>query len=366
MRKNYFVFIILCLWLLPFNSLAQSRTVNVFPKDSRGDVEAVLCTQNLNNWGLYKDVVRANSSITPALYKRKEEGLIARFLKAKCDIIGVQEVLGKDLQTAKKALSVLADGLHLATGRMWQGVVSKSNDKRSRVGLLFAQDTAKLLNFLSYADVLLPKLSQHQKPRFFARGPLEVHLKVKGKEGKKSKVIVVITFHFKSKRGGKNDPAGLMFETWRMEMAEALRRIVLNRHKSNIESGRTLVVLMGDRNSNFDTASAKILEGVLTLSHFQKSAPCRISMRGAPLCQAGSWRSPQFVSVLTTDPETKQLPGTYQYKKTYSWIDDILLPPTALPFTWESPTKRGNYASGVIYTPKSASDHALAYVQLNW
>jgi hypothetical protein len=71
-------------------------------------------------------------------------------------------------------------------------------------------------------------------------------------------------------------------------------------------------------------------------------------------------------SVLTSNPATKGLPGTFTFKDEYSWLDDILLPAESLPFAWETAVSEGRYSSGVMYTPKDASDHALVWVKLNW
>ena len=42
------------------------------------------------------------------------------------------------------------------------------------------------------------------------------------------------------------------------------------------------------------------------------------------------------------------------------------MPAESLPFAWKTAFSEGEYDSGVIYTPKNASDHALVYVKLNW
>ena len=133
-----------------------------------------------------------------------------------------------------------------------------------------------------------------------------------------------------------------------------------------MSGGRNILLVLGDRNSNFDSASAKILDGILSLKQFQGSAPCRLSKRGAPLCKAGAAQPQKLFSVLTSDPRTKERQGTYHYKGIYSWIDDILMPASALPFAWEGPTSTGKYDSGVLYEPSAASDHALIWVRLNW
>src|SRR5690606_32172147 len=147
----------------------------------------------------------------------------------------------------------------------------------------------------------------------------------------------LLTFHFKSKAYAQDDPTSLEWETYRMEMAEALRRVVEKRHSSAITGGDPILAILGDRNSNFDVASARLLSGMLRLEQFQEEAPCRLSKRGVPLCQAGTSQPPALFSVLLGDEDARLTPGTYVYNETYSWLDDILMPATSLPFVYAEP-----------------------------
>jgi len=358
-------------WLLLILSdsrlAAQTRSNVLEPAvDPRGAAELVVCSQNLALYGSFADMRAKKPALTRVDYDIKEEALLERFIKARCDVIAVQEVLGKDDAAALKALQFLAAGLKNKTNRFFETQIGASNDQNMRNGFLVAKDRAEIVNSVSYAKVELPKLMEDQRPHLFPRGPLEIQLEVKPRGESIAKTVTLITFHFKSRAGGAADYSGLEFETSRMEMAEALRRIVENRHAQSFASGETLLVLLGDRNSNFDTASAKILEGVLVLKNFQEQGPCRLSKRGMPLCQAGTASTQRLFSVLTTDPQVKLLPGTFRKDKVYSWLDDIIMPLESLRFALEDPFKEGKYASSVVYNPKAASDHALVYVKLNW
>ena len=347
--------------------IAQSRTNQlVVDSDPRGASEVTICSQNLNNYGLLPDVVRRTPSMSAERLADKEVGLVKRFVKAGCDIVAVQEVLGRDEETSNKALTRLATKLHFSSNRSWDVVTGPSNDPMLRNGYVFAKDRAEMLSRLSYAKVELPKMIEQEKPRSFSRGPLEVQFAVKGQGEAPAKTVVIINFHLKSKRGGAGDPAQLEWETARMQMTEALRRIIANRHKGSLVSGEVPLILLGDRNSNFDAASAKILDGTLSLAMFQGAGVCRLSKRGIPLCQAGQAKSPNLFSVLTTDPQTKFLTGTHRFNKEYSWLDEILIATPSLPAAWERFDSTGDYASGVVYEPREVSDHALVWVRLNW
>jgi endonuclease/exonuclease/phosphatase family metal-dependent hydrolase len=346
---------------------AQSRTNQlVVDSDPRGASEVTICSQNLNNYGLLPDVVKRTPGMSAERLAEKESALVKRFVKAGCDIVAVQEVLGRDEATSNNALTRLATKLHFSSNRSWAVVTGPSNDPMLRNGYVFAKDRAEMLSRLSYAQVELPKMIEQEKPRSFSRGPLEVQFAVKGQGEAAPKTVVIINFHLKSKRGGAGDPAQLEWETARMQMTEALRRIIANRHKASLASGEVPLILLGDRNSNFDSASAKILDGTLSLAMFQGDGVCRLSKRGVPLCQAGQAKPPNLFSVLTTDPQTKFLTGTHRYKKEYSWLDEILIATPALPAAWERFDSTGDYASGIVYDPREASDHALVWVRLNW
>lgn len=345
----------------------QSRTqlIEGVP-DPRGEAELTICSQNLKNYGLLSEVKKREDGVTEGSLRERESELAERFAKGGCDVIAVQELLGKSPDTAMKGLASLAAAVRKHTNRFFDIKVGDTNDNISRVGFLVAKDRAEIANTVTYKQVILPTLTDNEKPRLFSRSPLEIQLNVKPKGEGASRNVSIITFHFKSKSGGQNDPALLEWETYRMEMAEGLRRIIESRYGKSFTTADTPLVVLGDRNANFDVATAKILEGELILKSFQAPAICRLSKRGVPLCQAGAVMPQKLFSVLTTDPQSKGVPGTFVYKGTFSWIDDIIMPQGSLPLAWASFDSAGDYDSGVISTPKDASDHSMVYVRLNW
>ena len=151
-----------------------------------------------------------------------------------------------------------------------------------------------------------------------------------------------------------------------MQMAEAVRKIVEKRHSRSFSTGQSILLIAGDRNSHWDTASAKILEGSLVLKNFKEGGGCRLSKRGMPLCKAQAAFPQKLFSVLTTDPQSGELPGTLFFQGEYSWLDDIIMPHESLPFAKGERGIDGDYDSGVVYEPKTASDHAMVWVKLNW
>ena len=335
--------------------------------DPRGAIDLVVCSQNLKIFGEY-DVIKSRGAgkLSKEAYEDRVLALSRRFASANCDIMAVQELIGRNPESLIKGLEVLAKKLKELTNRVYEVKAGPPAEGGMAMGFLSAKDRVEVLNSTSYSAVELPKLTPKQKPRLFTRSPLELQFAVSSREGGGRKTVTVVNFHFKSKRGAAGDPSGLEWETYRMEMSEALRRIVERRLKGAFASGESLLLLAGDRNSNFDVASARILEGTLTLKSFQETAPCRLTKRGAPICKAGEAHPQRLFSVLTGNPKTKSLPGTFKYKDEYSWLDDILMPAESMPFSWVDAASEGISDSGVIYEEPEASDHAMVYVNLNW
>ncbi len=335
---------------------AQSRNI-ISSENNQSNVQLVVCSQNLKNYNALANL--------KAPKNEKESALVKRFSEVGCDVIAVQEIVGSNEQAATDNLLRLAKFLKLSTGREFDVKAGELNDATQRVGFLVAKDRAEISNTATYKKLLLPKLDESQKPRLFVRAPLEIQLSVNGKKDSPNKQVSLVNFHFKSKSNSKDDPAMLQWETYRMEMSEGLRRALAFRFLKQPLNDQILVVL-GDRNSHFDTASAKILEGGLSLDNFKGEAICRINKRGAPVCQGGAQKEKEFISVITTDPETSLNPGTYKYNKTYSFLDDILTLQSNLAFFREDLNKEGNYDSGIMYKYPEASDHAMVWTKLRW
>jgi hypothetical protein len=335
-------------------------------EDPRGAVDLVVCSQNLKMFGTVETMKQKLASYSAREHDIKVEELVDRFAAADCDVIAVQEVLGRTTELAEAALNDIARTLQRRTNRFYEVRVGPPAEGGMALGFIAAKDRISIISTLSYARVELPKVSPKEKPRVFARTPLELQATVSSRDSNFPKTVTIVNFHFKSKRGGAADPTGLEWETYRMEMAEALRRIVELRHKNSFASSDTILMLLGDRNSNFDVASARILEGSLSLSSFRGEGACRLSKRGLPICKAGTALPKRLFSVLTTSKSVLALPGTFEYKGEYSWLDDILMPAESLVYVWKSAYSDSKYSSGVLYKPKEASDHAMVYTKLNW
>jgi len=353
--------------LMPAKVFAQTRaTLQSLDLESEQPASLTVCTQNLKMYGKFADVRGKLGNLSAGEFREKEEAIARRILSAGCDVVAVQEVIASTDVKAAEVLKALAKVFKETTGRYFDTRVGVSNDEGMRNGFLVARDRASIDNVVSYQQVELPKLSADQKPRFFGRAPIEIQIQVKPQGETPRRVISLVNFHFKSRAGGAEDPTGLEWETYRMEMAEGLRRVIEERHKQSFQSGQIILMVLGDRNSDSDSATAKILDGTLKLSDFQTGGACRLSKRGVPLCKAGVSSQAILLSPLLLDPETSLLHGTFKQKKQLYWLDDILLPAAALAFAHGSLKDEGDYDTGVISEPAEASDHALAYVKMRW
>jgi hypothetical protein len=347
----------------------DARGVQALPPpggDPRGAADLVICSQNLKLFGSFDTMTRGNPTYTRQKYQQKIDDLVSRFITARCDVVAVQEVIGKTQADGEVALDQVAARWRERANRFFRVTTAPPSEGSMTNGFIVALDRAAVEQALPYGRVQLPKIWSRQKPRLFSRPPYELQLSVKARDTGAVKAVSIVNFHFKSKRGGQDDPTGLEWETYRMEMSEGLRRVLEMRHKDAFASGESILVVLGDRNSNFDVASARILEGSLALSSFGEKGPCRLSKRGVPLCVAESELPRRLFSVLTSNSNSAMHPGTYLYKGEYSWLDDIIMPAESLRYAWQTAFSEGVYDSGLIATPEGASDHALVYVTLNW
>ena len=352
----------------PQKKRRPAKGVSLLPPggDPRGVADFVICSQNLKLFGTFDSMSRGNPAFTRQKYAQKLDDLVSRFTAAKCDVVAVQEVIGKTLADGEAALNQLAARWRERSNRVFSVMTAPPTEGSMTNGFIVALDRVSVLQSLPYGRVQLPKIGSRQKPRLFSRPPFEVQLSVKSRDSELVKAISLVNFHFKSKRGAKDDPTGLEWETYRMEMSEGLRRVLELRHKDAFASGESILVALGDRNSNFDVASARILEGSLSLDSFGEKGPCRLSKRGVPLCIHESELPRRLFSVLTSNVAVKTYPGTFSYKGEYSWLDDIIMPAESLRYAWQTAYSEGEYASGVVAAPEGASDHSLVYVALNW
>ena len=326
----------------------------------------VICSQNLQNFGA-KDHRPTSFGGDSKRSKRKRSSagqknhLVERFIEGRCDIIATQEVGGDSEKEALTQLNRLAKELSERTGGVYQTYVGESRDSRIRNGFIVREGAGSIENVKSFARLNLPKLQPLGPNRHFARGPLELVLVATDPVTNRKKRFLIVTDHLKSKVDGYKDPTQTQFESSRMEMSQALRDIVQSELK-RFGPG-TVGVILGDFNSQRDSASAEILEGRLELKDFFPPRPCRVTESLHPDCGRSPTRAPAFIGLFEEQARiTNKTLGSYRYKNQLELIDEILISSPDLTLAQEGRQLRVQ----IIGTFGKGSDHKLLAAELRW
>ncbi|MBL7662258.1 hypothetical protein JNK13_05845 [bacterium] len=346
-RNQYFFLMIV--WFLS-GSVLQSLA------DQRGTAELRICSQNLHNFKVFERKQYEREAT-------KLKALVERMTTAQCDVIGVQEVGSPSYRLALKNLEALASQLQKTSGDSYKAVVAESIRSPITVGFLVREKAATITGTIDYSKQVLPKLSVLGKPHTGNRGPLLLRLKVPGKNQKPSRPVSLITIHFKSRHDGFKDRSGTNFETLRMEMAEGVRQLAENEVKNLDSSG--IVLILGDRNSEEDSAAAQILTGKLLLSDFQSPQHCLLTRDQDANCNPRIDRTPKFVPIFAE--KKKRISGSgfgsIRYNGRVTLIDEILIEAADRDlFTGQDRQLSGDFI-GIF---GKGSDHKLLVSELNW
>ncbi len=343
-------FVVLILFL-PSLSWAMPPSLS-----SRGEPELRVCTQNLHNFGEPNDKKKRRAVKQSTALRH----LIERIKEARCDVIAAQEVYGEtkreaqgNIEKASKALST--------NGRNYIGIVGDTRDGRIRNGFIYETSIGEVLKIKSFARRSVPKLQPLGPVRYFARGPLLLRLQVPSQEG--ARVVSLFSIHFKSKANSWKDPTKTKFETLRMEMAEEMRELVQEEQQEIGKEG--VVLVLGDRNSGINSATANILEGENLLEDFL-SANCSLTRELEPKCLKQVKRSLQLQGIVEArfgKLITKNLLGSYRYKSKYYLLDEILISSDNF---WMVRDKKGEVVAGMVGKFGRGSDHMLLFTDLNW
>lgn len=299
-----------------------------------------LCSQNL---------YRIDASKTQPQETQRVVRLAKRIAKAGCHVLAAQEIAGTNKQEAQRSAEMFRAALEKITNRKWQAIVGDSRDKHISNGFFVDTAVARVTEVSSLARMVLPSLQPHGPLNYFSRGPLRLELAVHRIE----QPVVVYGMHLKSKAHGWRDPAKLQFESWRIEMAEGLRR--------DAAQSKGIAVILGDRNTRHDGAAAKVLSGELRIEDFIQ-AKCSVNKEPdlRPNCQGVKKRRGQFIPMLERSFVKADLKagkvGSYKYRGRWELIDEILV----------STKSRKHFAKKgqLLGQGDGASDHLLLAVDL--
>ena len=122
-----------------------------------------VCSQNLYHFG--EKAVRARE-------KSQLAYLTKRILRAECDIVAVQEVIGGTESEAATTLSRIAHSWEAAGAEKILSYVGTTKDKFIRNGFLVRSSVGRVVTVKSFLDAPVPSLSPLGPVLFFQRAPM--------------------------------------------------------------------------------------------------------------------------------------------------------------------------------------------------
>lgn len=300
-----------------------------------------VCTQNLYNYGEVKAVAKRTKKSARDLDIQKK-GFVKLFVKADCDVIAVQELIGNKLKEVELVLKNLTNELNQASNKNFTYQTGNSNDI-AKLGFLYSQNKFRKTFSRSYSKHLLPKINYNERNRYFSRGPLRLDLENITTSEKYS----FYNIHFKSQSSFHlHDSSGYKFEFDRMQMAQALKDIA--------SSSDSTTIILGDRNSKANSASANILFGKYDLNYFKENL-CKLSDSREARCRDSVDNSSIFYSTFYNDPDIKD--------KTL--IDDIIIDRSNSFKGKFNAVSKFDFNTGMFNSKREVSDHPLLWLKLN-
>ncbi|MDD2943421.1 MAG: hypothetical protein PHC51_10705 [bacterium] len=345
------------------SALAEYQsTINLLPASAQPNAKQILkpvreltiCSQNLHRYG--------DAGSKGAKRKKQREYLTGRFVEAECDLVALQEVIGKTIRQSQSILDELVKNLNQRSGRRFVALTGPSNDESIRNAWLVDENKTKPIAMLSLKQDLLPKLQKNMPPAYYSRGPLLLRIEVPIVNG--SKKLALINFHLKSKANSWKDPFKSQFEHLRLQMAAGLYNSASQITKSEPQ---TMVILAGDRNTTQKSPSHIVLSGKRPISDFSSSGYCRITNQAESTClaqppglkQNSTKDRPLFMGAIQSQ-FTKEINsgdlGSYRFRGRYELIDEIYLPSDSL-----TPKQVKSGFAGKI---GEGSDHLLVWTRL--
>lgn len=331
MKIKYFI--LLFLGIILYSDYANALTI---------------CSQNLSRFGETKKKGESR--------KEQRAELVERMLNASCEIVALQEVYGEDEKEAERNIKDLASSYSSVLNKKVDYYLGKTKDPYIRNGFLVVNSDLEFLDLKDYLSVPLERLSALGPIGRFIRAPIALELR----DRKSLKKYFVLNIHFKSKSFGFKDHSGYNFEPLRMEMAETTRDILFKEVRNSKE--KTVFVVLGDRNADYNEASAEILSGKRELDDFVTNN-CSLTSELVANCNNIEVRTEKVIPLFATKKReslnSREL-GSYLYKKKIELIDEIYILPEDLNLV---KNKNKQFAIGVEGAFFKGSDHKLVWAE---
>lgn len=287
--------------------------------------------------------------------------LADRIIDEDCDIIALQELVGKKKSKSAAVLHNLINYIHSKSEhRLYKFLLGESNDSWNRNAFIYDSEFLNYKNFKSWNKQTLIKDDIRSSPWSHTRGPISVFFNFKKNKFNIKEDILVVNYHLKSKASGWKDPLGTKFEYQRMLSANGIRDII--KSETNNVPVMPIVVLLGDRNSSNSGASSEVLSGRLNAVDFFRKGTCKISPEGSALCPPETFRTPDMIPVLQNkEIELGRKIGTYRIGRRLEILDEIYLSSNYYELVLGP---RGEIRSKTVGEFKKGSDHLLSLVEL--
>ena len=309
-----------------------------------------ICTQNLNRFGA-KQGRKSNKGTD-----KQKDFLVERMAAARCVIIALQEVWGETKGQAEKTMGLLASGLRQRTGKTFEAYLGETLDKEIRNGFLVAHDAGRVSEVRQYLRNPLPRLQTLGPAGNYMRGPLGILVELQPPSVRSH--LFVVTMHFKSKAGSWKDPSNTQFEALRMEMAAGLLRDV-GRDLQKMPP-ETVLVVLGDTNSDYDSAAIDVLEGERSIDDFSIERRCTLNSKLQSVC-SNAQNQPQLVRLFEPYADGRTFRGSYKFGKRWLLLDNVFVRPDDIHLFKRSD---GSLASGLEGRIYKGSDHKLVWAEI--
>lgn len=185
-----------------------------------------------------------------------------------------------------------------------------------QLGYIYSKNKFSNPRLTSFNRNILPKFSNYEKNMHFTRTPLLLSTETVTDNIQ----LKFINLHQKSVsvRSGF-DKAGYAFEVERVRSAAGIREIYEEAVRTK---GLKNIVVLGDFNAQMESASVKIIRGVIDASDF-KSGNCILMETGEVECERKIQRKPDLYSLMNFSDYSDKQKNQGKYK--YRFIDNILM-----------------------------------------
>jgi hypothetical protein len=349
--------------------------------DPRGAPEIRLCTLDMAYYGGLKDYRRILKAEKLPLREKTERSALRALTKAQCDIVALQSILGTDDKNIDSAMRIFTKKLKKASGAEYDVLLSPANREIVRSGFLVKKGAGDVVRTQYFRNLSFTQFGIFTAKEF-TRMPFELVLKVHGKDGAADKELLLLTFDFRN----TFVMAEKEREKLRLQMADALRKIVHTELKNFPDDVQPIVVLLGDRRAPKYAPSVQLLEGRLRLVDFAQSGKCTLTEDQKASCASPPKHFKEFFGLssegLSAEPVRRQqeIDGVKkqvlvypdpkvlrrQTLKIWNYTTDIYLRSQDLDLASSSIYRQGRYAAGTIPVQSGLAQSPLVWAELNW